>query len=312
MRSTSGGAFYSIAKAFLSKYDNYGACIYGAAWSDPYTVSHIGISEISGLDDLRRSKYIQSSTIHIFEAIKKEIDDRKKVLFSGTPCQIAELYEFLGSRYEEQLLTVDLVCNGVASPIVFKDYIKSLEQKRGNKIVSYSFRNKMPSKNSLKYIEIIYENGKRTFTETDLFYICYQNRLLHRESCFICPYTEFNHLSDITIGDFWHIEEKIESIKDQRPFGISMMLCNTKKGIDCVTELTDIHISEATLDMIDFGEVLNESLRPSKMDEFYMNYKKKKLINELFVYVGFKEILSKRHPYLYSRYRRLRDLINRG
>lgn len=303
LNSTSGGAFISIANTFLDLHHETESIIYGAAWRDSSFVAHIGLKNSSDISLLSRSKYIRSSMVNIYEEIRDALRKGRYVLFSGLPCQVAELYTYLGQRYEKQLLTVDLICNGVASPLVFKDYISALGLKKRKKVIKYTFRNKVPERKSQKFINIEYADGTTDKTENDLFYIAYQKRLLHPHSCFRCPYTQFNHKSDITLGDFWHLEEKIVNLTIERPYGISMVLCNTSVGSELVKNISDMSLQKTELDFIDFGEVMNETLINKKSKQFFDSYSPKTVYKNLTVNIGVKELLSRKYPGIYSLYK---------
>ena len=305
LNSTSGGAFTSIANTFFDLHRGIDCLVYGAAWSDNCSVVHIGVKDSSGILALSRSKYIRSNMTNIYTQVRDALKRGDMVLYSGLPCQVAELYAFLGQRYEQQLLTVDLVCNGVASPLVFKDYINAIGSIKRKRVIRYSFRNKVPDRKSQKFVNIEYSDGTVDKTENDLFYIAYQKRLLHPHSCFRCPYTKFNHKSDITIGDFWHIEEKIGELSTERPFGISMVLCNTSIGSEFVKNIKDMDLHKTDLDLIDFGEVMNETLINKNAKRFFDSYSPNTVRSNLIGNIGVRELLSRKYPKIYSLYKML-------
>lgn len=119
---------------------NSGGAAYGAAFNDLFEVCHIRIDSVNQLHRLQGSKYVQSKTEDIFEKVKNDLDNDLKVLFSGTPCQVAALYSYLGQR-RESLYTVDIVCHGVMPPTLWKDYIDRMTDKYGE-IACADFRDK--------------------------------------------------------------------------------------------------------------------------------------------------------------------------
>ena len=307
MLSTSGGAFYAFAESFFLKYGNQ-AVVYGAAYNDDLEVKHSRIDIVNNLGVLRKSKYVQSNCFNVYKSVAEDLKSNKKVLFSGTPCEIQQLLHYLTNSDLNNLFTIDFICNGVSSPIVFRDYLTALEKRYKSKIVSFSFRNKVPKKNSQRFVEILFSNGKRIFTETDLFYVAFQNRLLHRESCFNCKYNIDNHCSDITLGDFWGIENHIKILKEERKYGISLIAANTNKGKDMVQNVNDMSISHVEKNHYSQSEVLSMELRNNNMDSFYLQYSNDNIIALLANYIGRKELISKKYRNLYDKYRTIKNI----
>lgn len=138
LNSSSGGAFTALADFILSK---KGIVVGAALDEQSREVVHIAIENREFLNKLRRSKYYQSRTGDIYNRIREWIEQKRYVLFSGTACQIAALYSMLGKLGDsEYLLTVDVLCHGVASKAIMDAYIKSKEKKYRRKIKAYYFR----------------------------------------------------------------------------------------------------------------------------------------------------------------------------
>lgn len=137
--ATSGGAFLTIAEKFIAD----GGVVYGAAFDDDFVVRHIRVNNADGLIRLRGSKYVQSATYGIFESVKADLQNDIRVLFSGTPCQVSALKSYLSKDFEG-LYTIDIVCHGVPSPSVFRDYLAAIKEKYKKEITSVNFRYKNP------------------------------------------------------------------------------------------------------------------------------------------------------------------------
>lgn len=152
--ATSGGVFTLLARKVI---DN-GGVVYGASFRDDMAVCHIRAESIEDIQKLRGSKYVQSNTDGIFKKVKADLDNSKKVLFSGTGCQVSALRNFLRKEYSN-LYCVDIVCHGVPSPLVYKDYLKWLESQNDSQIKELSFRYKKPSWNVFS-MKADFENGK--------------------------------------------------------------------------------------------------------------------------------------------------------
>jgi len=228
MKSTSGGAFSAIAELVL---ENINSSVYGALYDYDWRVCHREIGSQTGLDQLRQSKYVQSNLGGCYAEIRERLNRHENVLFSGTPCQVSGLQLFLGKDYEN-LLLVDLVCHGVTSPAIFQAYIRHLEKTQGARVRMFRFRDKVTIGNvsSLGHTTIVFENGRTQSSECNLYLRAYMKGLMQRPSCEKCPYASRYRRSDITLGDFWGIEDIMPGLKDQFHRGISLILSNTEKG----------------------------------------------------------------------------------
>lgn len=237
MKSTSGGTFSAIAELVLK---NRNGAVYGALYDSDWNICHRGISTLDGLEQLRQSKYIQSDTGDCYCEIRDRLNSNEHVLFCGTPCQVDGLRRFLGKEYE-RLLLVDFVCHGVTSPVIFKKYIESLERKEGARVTRVRFRDKVTKRNisSIGYTTIVFESGRTKSSECNLYLRAYISGLMQRSSCERCPYASRYRRSDITVGDFWGIEEINPQLKDEFHRGISLILSNTEKGHLICEQLTD-------------------------------------------------------------------------
>ena len=224
LKSSSGGIFSVLATRILNK----NGVIYGATFKDNLNVEHIEISKIEELDLLRGSKYVQSNTLDTFSRVKDNLEKNKYVLYTGTPCQIAGLKQFLRKDYNN-LITIDIVCHGVPSPKLFNKYKQNLEEKQKSKITKFSFRDKTKNGWGLN-LKIQYENNKLNNKKHiyDSYYKSFLNGDTYRECCYSCKYANLQRIGDITLADFWGIEniKNDFNIKD----GVSAILVNTEKG----------------------------------------------------------------------------------
>lgn len=222
--SSSGGMFSALAQCVI----NRGGIVYGAAFSDDFTVEHTGVTDISLLDKLRRSKYVQSDLKNCFGEIKAHLESGTEVLFCSTPCHCAGLVAFLKKSYEN-LLTVDFVCHGVPSPEVFAEYLKYRENEYNSKIVDINFRDKSCGWQNY-CVKLTFENGevyKKCFSE-DPYMRAFLSNLSLRPSCYTCKFKSPNRCSDITLADFWGVDEIAPSLNDGK--GLSLVTVQTEKG----------------------------------------------------------------------------------
>lgn len=220
MKSRSGGAFIAISDCVL---ENDGV-VYGCALDANFMAVHRRATSKEERDAFQGSKYVQSDKGKVFIDVKKDLMEGRTVLFSGTPCEIDGLKGFLGNKDYENLILVDIICHGVPSPKVWKEYIEWVEKLKRKKVMSADFRNKKYGWND--HIETLYfkdgEWNGRIFT--NLFYSHY----IIRPSCFECPYRKLEHPSDITLADFWGIDQVDKKFNDNK--GVSYVLVNTQKG----------------------------------------------------------------------------------
>lgn len=235
-KSASGGAFSALA---LDTLENNGIVI-GAAL-DNNSVNHIIVSNKNELLKVQNSKYIQSDTLGIYRQTKQLLKDGKKVLFSGTPCQIAGLNSFLRKEYDN-LTTIDLICNGIPSERAIDYFIK---QELPLNIIS--FRDKTFGWNSLKSQSLTWENTEKSICknnrDTDIFYNIFSTGLTHRRICCHCPFSKLPRQADITVADFWGIK-RFESEWNN---GISLIIANNNKGKKTLKDSKNLILFDSSL-----------------------------------------------------------------
>ena len=224
MKSSSGGLFTLFARQILS--DN--GIVFGAAFDRDFMVHHIAIESEEELYKLQGSKYLQSRIENTYQEAERHLKSGRRVLFTGTACQIAGLKKFLGSEYE-LLYTVDVLCHGVPSPKVWKKYLDYQEKCHGGAVTRTFFRQKsfgwktyalkLQFSNSSTYEQIF---SKDLFMQMFLANICL------RPSCYACKFKTLSRPSDITIGDSWGIENYMPDMDDDK--GTSVVLVHSKKG----------------------------------------------------------------------------------
>jgi len=224
LKSTSGGLYPALAETMLSQ-NGY---IVGCAFSDDWrSAKHIVGSTKEDLERIFRSKYFQSDTAGIYQAVKQLLDEGKRVLFSGTPCQNAALREYLGKEYED-LIQCDFICRGINSPKVHQAQLRELEKRYGSEVEFFNYKNKSEGWTALGLL-VTFKNGDRFFANRDTGawirgYII--NNLYMRPSCEHCRFKKIPRVSDISFGDFWGLDGGPENMKN----GMSVVMVNTEKG----------------------------------------------------------------------------------
>lgn len=223
--STSGGVFTELALEVLRQ-KGY---VCGARYNEEHMVEHIMINKVSDLGKIRQSKYVQSDTKKVYIEAEEYLKKGEYVLFCGTPCECAGMYNYLGKEYDN-LLCVDFVCRGSNSPKVYKLFLQSLEEKYGSKVSRVWFKNKALGWRRFS-TRVEFENGE-VYSEdryTDLYIRGYiAANLYMRDSCADCQYKTMPRISDITLGDFWGI--KTESVGAETDGGTSLVMLNSSKG----------------------------------------------------------------------------------
>lgn len=262
--STSGGAFVILSNYIL---ENNGV-VYGADFDENNKVVHNRATSKEQRDRFRISKYVQSEIDQVYNMVKEDLLNNKKVLFSGTPCQTSGLSNYLKNINTDNLFLCDLICHGVPSPKVYKDFLNYMKKKEGQEIKKFTFRN-----NNFKWGEHIetteFENGKTVNGKTyaKLFY----SHLCLRESCFECPFTNLDRPSDITIGDFWGVEKVDREFYDTD--GVSLILINTNKGEKLFEKIKEnVHCIKCEKDECMQHNLKQPSIKPEGISEFWEFY----------------------------------------
>ena len=239
LASTSGAAFVAASQA-LNKlgFQFYSGVVYD---EETLTVKHVVVDDILNIAGMTTSKYVQSEMGTVYQEIKELLNDGNKVLFSGTPCQVDGLQRYVGSKNRDRLFTIALVCHGVSSPKCFDIYKKSVEKKYSSKIKSIRFRDKRKYKGKLlhTFTTIKLENESCLSRIDNPYTTIFGLGLINRPSCFSCPFTTPMRNSDITIGDFWGIEDIFPELNKEVSKGISLILAHTEKGRLLVKEMND-------------------------------------------------------------------------
>ena len=235
-QSTSGGAFTAIAEEVIRR----GGIVFGAVMTDYLKVVHDSVETIEDLAKFRNSKYVQSEIGDCYSRAKRFLNDGRWVCFSGTPCQINGLVKYLGKDFEK-LITVDVVCKSVPSPLVFKKYVEYKKSQEGN-ISDVVFRDKKRgflyctmahylSHEDRRDAKDVYRRG----SESDEWLRMFLSGKISRRSCMTCSYQTAQRVSDFTLGDIW--ETGNTKLDDNR--GSTLVHVWTQKGEEFLNSVRD-------------------------------------------------------------------------
>lgn len=269
MQSSSGGCAYALVKKFLEK-----GSVYAAVYDENWNVVHRKIRNKRQLRCMMGSKYVQSDLGDIFRSIYQEIEQGRKVLFIGAPCQVAGLKKYVGDK--ENLTTIDFVCHGVSTKKIWQDYLNSLKECYGAEIISINQRAKNLKGWHNYNTKICFANGRKyeRLKDKDAYMCLFLNDYILRDSCFSCRYRDFNRNSDITLGDFWGIESINSSLDDNK--GTSLVLVNSDKGkeiFDSIKE--DCQYERHSTDEVMQAALKTNLIPPKNRKEFWELYEMK-------------------------------------
>lgn len=222
IKSSSGGIFYALAEYVISE----GGYVLGVTLDEKFKVKHICVEQINDLPLLQKSKYVQSYMGDCYKLALQKLRAGKKVLFSGTPCQVAAMKSIAGDKYANRLFLVEVVCHGVPSQTFWNDYVEFLSKKIGLP-KEYVFCYKRKVRNGMnRYISFTGEGGKKSVKNwpQDSYNYFFMEAKNYQECCYSCKYAKPERVSDLTICDYWHWDAY---------HGIDFPSCSTLSGI-CV------------------------------------------------------------------------------
>ena len=270
-KSRSGGAYVALSNYILSN----GGIVYGASLMPDMSVRHTRAASFEERDSHCGSKYVLSDVNDTYAEALNDLKNGRLVLYSGTACQIAGLLSFLRGKndknYEKNLYSVDIICHGAVSPLIWQDNVKEMEKRCKSKIVYADFRDKSFGWDS--HIESYLTESKDSFSERRYTSVFYGNSAL-RPACYNCQFASLNRVSDITLADAW-------GVKKDRPEwdaskGVSLVMLNTEKA----TELFNRVKSELTYEQVDINNYMQPNMKhptekPSDRDTFWKIYNSK-------------------------------------
>lgn len=325
--SSSGGVFYALAKYII---DN-GGVVFGARFNSEWEVIHDYVDSVEDISVFQTSKYVQSKIGYSYKKVRDFLNVGRKVLFSGTPCQIAGLERYLKKDYGIQLIKVDFICHGVPSPGIWRAYLESLTRLKGARknsdfqstligekpvITGINFRDKRLGWEKFGFsVHAIARKGDQntdfqSSVNTDgekelLFEPHYENlymqgflkNLYLRPACYSCPAKNGKSNSDLTLADFWGIEKSYPDLLAKGYY--SLVLCGSENGVQLLDNVeikkNSVETNAALMNNKSFYE---SSVKPIMYLDFWLEYKKSGL-------KAICSIINSMHPSIYIRIRNI-------
>lgn len=275
-KSSSGGIFYILAEKVIKE----GGVVFGARFDENWQVVIDYAEDIKGVEAFMGSKYVQARVENAYKDVRRFLADGRKVLFTGTPCQVAGLHKFLRKPFDN-LLIVDFICHGTPSPKVWRMYLDEVI-KEGQRISSIEFRNKKKGWKNFSF-NLRYNEADKTVSMLSPFYQnhymkAFLQDIILRPSCYDCKAKGCSSQSDITIADFWGVGSVFPDMDDDK--GTGLVFINTDKG-NAALDYSRIDVAETTYERI---KPLNPACYRSpkvhpKRENFFARLGQENLIN---------------------------------
>lgn len=283
--STSGGFFTALAENIIDE----NGVVFGAGFDENFEVRHTFVNKKEELEQFRGSKYVQSKIGDCYQKAIEFLEEGRKVLFTGTPCQIYGLYAVLKKNYEN-LYCMDVICKGVPSPAVWRKYIQYQQKRKKSTIRKVRFREKTYGFSSTT-MSIYYHNKKEYHKghESDEMLNLFVKELISRPSCHACQFKIKERISDFTIGDCWKVETMLPEMKDDK--GVTLLITHSKKAEEMLKTLKPIICKEINLDKaLELNGGNKESMYTAsaipneKRNSFYRDFQTKEFEEVLKIY----------------------------
>jgi len=240
LKSSSGGIFIMLAKQII----NMGGVVCGAYMDEQGIVRHTCADNEQGLLKFMGSKYVQSDLGNIYKQVENYLKQGRYVLFTGTPCQVEGILKYLKKDYDN-LFTQDIICHGVPSPKVWSKYLKFRKNNDKDIPLNISFRDKVSGWKNFGMTFNYKQDKKYSVTaKKDPYFRVFLHDYILRESCYNCSFKKTYRNSDITLADFWGIENVNPQMFDDN--GVSALIINSKKGQELFDKIKQGLVYEKT------------------------------------------------------------------
>ena len=266
MNSSSGGIFTLIAEYILK----LNGVVFGASFNENFEIVHSYIEKVEDIHKFQGSKYVQSKIGEMYKKAKEFLENDRYVLFTGTPCQIEGLYQYLQKDYDK-LYTQDLICHGVPSPKVWNKYLEEKSKEYKGKPEEISFREKENRGWGDYEIKIQFEDTSYISNHNkDIYMQAFIKDISLRDSCYNCKFKKKLRNSDITLADFWGVGNIDQDLNDNK--GTSLVILNSKDGQNLFEKIKEKIICK----QVNFEEairynpsMINSAKKTEKREEFF-------------------------------------------
>lgn len=281
MQSSSGGIFSLLAEKIILE----GGVVFGARFDDEWQVTLDYTESIEGLAAFRGSKYVQARTGNTYRQCEQFLKAGRKVLFTGSPCQIAGLHHYLRKQHDN-LTTCDFVCHGVPSPKVWRMYLKEVIDGANRAITDIQFRNKDNGWKKYNF-KLSYDEDNRTttlssFHRENLYMRAFLRDMILRPSCHDCKAKQGRSNSDVTIADYWGIQVNHPEMDDNK--GTSLVLIHTQKGKDIMDRIHVQSVKTEYDEAILYNSAIVRSVTPHpKRAKFFKRINNTKDLSKLII-----------------------------
>lgn len=272
--SRKNGASGGVASAIYDYCLNNNIKVYGVTWNREYGCKYIEVRNVADIKRVINSKYVYSDTDGVYKSIKEQLKLGEQVVFIGLPCQVAGLYSYLAKDYSN-LLTVDIICHGVAPTAYLNQHLEHVEGRKGKRADRLLFRDPKYVTNRFRFT--LYNQSatnpfyKRYVDEDDVYQIGYHRALIYRENCYNCSYAKRERLGDLTIGDFSGVGSFSEYAGER--FNINCVLQNTDVGGAFLKKLNlSLEERDPREAFENEGQLNHPSIPHLKRQEFLVNY----------------------------------------
>lgn len=294
--STSGGAGTAMASYALSK----GFVVYGVGFDSQWDVRHLAAENEMALDAFLGSKYVQSDTSGVYSSVLARLWNGGRVLFIGTPCQVEAIIRLIPEELAPQLITCEIICHGVNSPKVWKDYVNYLQNRHNGSLKTYNFRSKSHGWQNSRgggNLRVAYTFADGTSTDVpswkNQFHYWFGLHYMLRPSCLHCQYRREQRRSDITMGDFWGVQKVISGADTN--LGVSAIIVSSDKGrafVKGIDDLTLIPVDAAKAKSVlkGFVETKDEAAQQAEIA-------RAKQFEQEYISYGFDEMVKK-YPHM--------------
>lgn len=275
-KATSGGVGSALAETAIK----LGYRVVGASFDDKWNLSHKIAHNESEVANFAGSKYLLSEISQSLIESVNVLNNGEKIFFIGTPCQCEAIKNLTPISKKHNLLTCSIICHGVNSPIVWKDYVNYLENRYKSKLISYNFRSKKRGWGKM-FIDYSFSNGKRIAQKArcNQFHVWFGYHYIQRLSCFNCKFRTKERFTDFVIGDFWGIERVLPDLNTYK--GISVLIVNSGNADEFIKCCDNIKLVETNLDetykvLKGFTETQSQDIKQKEIlnnHKFAMDYR---------------------------------------